>query len=427
MIHEPEFIRGNQKNYIKIACNEEIFEGYEYQMCRHNVLKSILDFHERSQNGEHYIYYEISGMQSFDVFLQTQKLKRSFAEMFIKAIVRLCKELSEYALDTSCVVFAPKFVMVDSDGKDVKFIYSFHTEETGNEGIERLLECCIEYLDYKDEELTLQFYKIYERLLGQQEKFVLYKEMEEILSVFLEEEQQECHIEEIDVVRAVDPFCETGSEVSAPKIPGREESEIISVKSKIADNEFRNLKKSILLLFVIDLVSFFVWRPLNLLKIFFLVAVGGVLFALNIHIYRKEKLLKKVKEKQQKAEEYKEEYEQFRKNFCIDDDGRTQIINIKDSERFLYGVQNAEPQCIYFSDTKRIIGKDSSRVQICILQGSVSRAHALIFRDGNDYKVEDLNSTNGTWVNGEPLLPRNPRVLKEGDRVRFAEVEYIFR
>ena len=122
-----------------------------------------------------------------------------------------------------------------------------------------------------------------------------------------------------------------------------------------------------------------------------------------------------------------ERVREYFKNFGIDNNDGTQIITIRDTERFLYSVQNIEPQYIYFSDTKKIVGKDAKRVQVCISQGGVSRVHALLLREDSEYMVEDLNSTNGTWVNGKVLIPREPCVLKEGDRVRFAEMEYIFR
>ena len=93
----------------------------------------------------------------------------------------------------------------------------------------------------------------------------------------------------------------------------------------------------------------------------------------------------------------------------------------------MYNVNGNEPKNIYFSSEKRIIGKDESRVQIVIVNEGVSRLHAMIVRDDSGYKVEDLNSTNGTWVNGKQLAPRVPCVLHEGDKVRFAEAEYIFR
>ena len=76
-MNEPEFIRGNQKNYIRVSCDALVTEGYEYQMCNNNELGSLLKFHKRTQNGENYLYYEVSGLQSLDILLQTQKLKRT--------------------------------------------------------------------------------------------------------------------------------------------------------------------------------------------------------------------------------------------------------------------------------------------------------------------------------------------------------------
>jgi hypothetical protein len=48
----------------------------------------------------------------------------------------------------------------------------------------------------------------------------------------------------------------------------------------------------------------------------------------------------------------------------------------------------------------------------------VSRRHARIRRSNGMYSIEDLGSTNGTYVNrGRRLLPGNAEVLKDGDEV----------
>jgi hypothetical protein len=48
----------------------------------------------------------------------------------------------------------------------------------------------------------------------------------------------------------------------------------------------------------------------------------------------------------------------------------------------------------------------------------VSRRHARIKRDNGTYIIEDLGSTNGTYVNrGRRLLPGNTEVLNDGDEV----------
>ena len=48
----------------------------------------------------------------------------------------------------------------------------------------------------------------------------------------------------------------------------------------------------------------------------------------------------------------------------------------------------------------------------------VSRRHARIIRNGASYFIEDLGSTNGTYVNrGRRLLPGNAQPLSDGDEV----------
>ena len=51
----------------------------------------------------------------------------------------------------------------------------------------------------------------------------------------------------------------------------------------------------------------------------------------------------------------------------------------------------------------------------------VSRHHAKIVRQGEDYFIEDLNSKNGTFVNGKMLSYRESVRLKRMDRIIFAD------
>ncbi|NPA06112.1 MAG: FHA domain-containing protein [Chloroflexi bacterium] len=50
----------------------------------------------------------------------------------------------------------------------------------------------------------------------------------------------------------------------------------------------------------------------------------------------------------------------------------------------------------------------------------VSRHHARLFPQEEGWAIEDLGSTNGTWVNSERLRPHEPHPLRPGDRVRFS-------
>lgn len=62
--------------------------------------------------------------------------------------------------------------------------------------------------------------------------------------------------------------------------------------------------------------------------------------------------------------------------------------------------------------------------QVVIDVGAVSRNHAAVARDGNEYYLEDLNSRNGTFLNDEPTKIMGRRLLKPGDVIRVCEVSY---
>lgn len=60
-------------------------------------------------------------------------------------------------------------------------------------------------------------------------------------------------------------------------------------------------------------------------------------------------------------------------------------------------------------------------------EGGVSRRHARIFLDRGQFHIEDLNSTNHTFLNREKLAPRQPYPLHDGDELRFGRVRATFR
>jgi len=59
-------------------------------------------------------------------------------------------------------------------------------------------------------------------------------------------------------------------------------------------------------------------------------------------------------------------------------------------------------------------------------EGGVSRRHARIFAQGNQLFVEDLNSTNYTYVNQQKLTPGQPHPLKDGDEIRLGKVRLTY-
>ena len=66
-------------------------------------------------------------------------------------------------------------------------------------------------------------------------------------------------------------------------------------------------------------------------------------------------------------------------------------------------------------------------VEVKIDDEGLSRRHFMIFRDGESYFLRDLNSRNGTWVDGERAIvtrvSHDSRILAGRTEFRFSEDE----
>jgi pSer/pThr/pTyr-binding forkhead associated (FHA) protein len=62
----------------------------------------------------------------------------------------------------------------------------------------------------------------------------------------------------------------------------------------------------------------------------------------------------------------------------------------------------------------------TDETSICIRDGNISKRHGILVRDGDDYQLHDFKSTNGTFVNGEPIMAVK---LKDGASIRLGPVE----
>jgi pSer/pThr/pTyr-binding forkhead associated (FHA) protein len=56
------------------------------------------------------------------------------------------------------------------------------------------------------------------------------------------------------------------------------------------------------------------------------------------------------------------------------------------------------------------------------MEKGVSRKHAVIHHSGSEYTVEDMGSTNGTFLNKKKVQPHAPETIKPGDEIRFGKL-----
>ncbi|MBC6905966.1 FHA domain-containing protein [Saccharophagus sp. K07] len=65
-------------------------------------------------------------------------------------------------------------------------------------------------------------------------------------------------------------------------------------------------------------------------------------------------------------------------------------------------INNSELHRYNFTETEILIGR-SSECDVLLDNAGISRTHAKILRQGNEVKLIDLNSGNGTFLNGQSI------------------------
>jgi len=82
-----------------------------------------------------------------------------------------------------------------------------------------------------------------------------------------------------------------------------------------------------------------------------------------------------------------------------------------------------DPGMIYDLDGDIVLGR-GELAEIRLEDPFASSRHARVYEQGNIVVIEDLGSTNGTYLNEELL--ETPRPLHPGDRVRIGDSEFAF-
>ena len=111
------------------------------------------------------------------------------------------------------------------------------------------------------------------------------------------------------------------------------------------------------------------------------------------------------------------------------EDGETRCLTQEEFEDPLYlaSLEPGQYPDIILSQFPAVLGKKRDQVDIWLGSESVSRIHAKLEKREGSFYITDLNSMNGTFVNGERLRPREQREIRRGDGIFLATLRYRVR
>ena len=102
-------------------------------------------------------------------------------------------------------------------------------------------------------------------------------------------------------------------------------------------------------------------------------------------------------------------------------DGNQIIIHIRDTQKPLI-ISPGNEFLIGRRDESSGITPDLDLTDYGALDKGVSRVHSALRRGEDVLSIVDLDSANGTFLNGQRLSSHQPRLLRDGDEIRLGKL-----
>ena len=464
-----EYKRDLQHNYMILPLTGEKEENnYQLRMAENNQIKGLLPLHTLRLDGVLQIHYEITSRKPLDMIYEKKKMKYEDILSLLSLIKEALDGVQKYLLNASMLLFDPQFIYMDSAQEGIQLCFYPGEEETAP--IHLLAEFILRKLDHEDRQAVMLGYRFYQA--STENNFSLPLLIRDVLNELREEEQKEQEKEQWREIRSKEMMPDLADELSLdgsfeedkPAQKKRRERKRQSTekrndrrKAKTEDKTLDSSPKRknnfpiALLTFIINFLSFLICILLYYFSYISLITAGGIFFALLALSVLLTLLIQKRTGKSTKkawADPDEEEYLKLQaqmydltpepplkreKEEAADDEEaeETQFLfqNEASEEASAYGLKLISRDGRYpdliLNRERMIIGKKLGDADLVLEEKSISRLHAAAEIQDEKVYIQDLNSKNGTFLNGERLMIREKKQLRPGDNVRFAEIEFI--
>ena len=387
---EYAYQRGEEGSFLVIKEAQRQTEGFEVKMLGRAKLNKFLKRSVLEYDDGFRIRYEISGMQSAEKFYEERAIGRRELFQLLWEIERAKKECQRFLLSEKHFFFRPAFAYLNFKNDRYRFVYLPEEETEFSEEMMEMAEFILEKLDHQDEAAVEIAYELYER--AGEENFLLRQFLEEA-------ERKESGKEE-----EKEAFAEAGQNGWEKKYVEIEEEEPLTElqRMQFSDPEEEGEEER----------------------------KGGLLSALLKGFFGRKK---KGREEEKKEEEENSFGEELTEGFAAEDtvwlDQLPEPVRENSREEIigeLLPLGEASERILLTKDFI-LIGKAEGYADAVIRDETVSRIHAEILREKEEYYIEDCNSKNGTRLDGVLLQPNERKKLEKGMKIGFGQSLFLFR
>lgn len=387
---------------------------YRTRMVCNNNIPGFNKASIKQFNNEIIIYYDISGKMSMINEYAVTKMRANDIRNYIMGIQRMQESVKQYMLDLNKVILDLDFVYIKKNDRLPQFCYYPQKEESFYKSLQKVFDKMIEVADHSDRETVIVSYGLQQLRIGESNIT-----LNEIIQFLNESRQQENEIED-----NVDKYNTMGNNISEylcdEEMGYREEDNHTSVSMMQRIKETISGSKTK----IIDDYEKSIWNengPIWSFKRIFnkmknkYKTEQEIVAANQVRSVRMHDNIRVEKNKEQKQKDNSKEYDatELLRNESIQ---CGIVLKCTDIER---------AQTIVPNDFPCILGKSKKSADYIIEDKTISRVHVRIHEEETGYYIEDLNSTNGTYVNNEKLAVHELKKINIGDIIRLAEIEYL--
>lgn len=432
------YIQDGGKNYLK---SEEISEvNYITGMLIHNDIPTFAPAMFKSLNSENYICYSMNGLIPISQSFEMNKLTADRAESFIRSIIRLYKSMEEFMLPFDRVIVDETYIYESYNKKnEFYWIYgNYPTECSFTSLFERLLD----RVEYRDDRAVKMIYSMYQaakdseeilnRETGGSSILKIKEKAEEILSApyqsldtrareLIRIENEKANFEaknqiknDEDKNRVFDGLTDNCNSM-ARRYREAENSKMKRYAEKTTERKTekknKNKKLSTATDKKFDMKSKLkkVWKYLNS-------DIGSKpvdedeKFAVV-----EEEPSYNVKEVHSRAVTKREAAE-----------NSTTLLTGAMIGNGVYCLKSEDlnENNILLTEFPFFIGKSEEKTNHRIEDSTVSRFHARVDKENDELWLTDLNSTNGTFLNGIRMIPYDRIRVSRGDSIVISRKRY---
>lgn len=404
-------------NYILIEIPKgEDTNQYSYRMLERNHITGVLNCREQMEDGKSYWYADISKKRNLVQEFQDKELQLEDMIAIFQQITPIVEELRNYLLNEKMAVMNPEYIYKDLENDNLAILILPWIQEENT--IHKLAEFFLEKMNHRDENGVNASYLFYRQQSQEQflwHSFLPVLEKESILKrqkrkVRDSLESVKCNINDENIAEVW----------NGKNVKNTEELSLEKKEEEVPDKNIKKGKRTAVIITLLTAILFFILSILpnvNYAMRISVLSLSVLFFILFLCLILSKR--KKAEKKQIYMEEdtiIKHETDIGMKETVFFNACEEECLKLKWKEK-------GRQKQFVLKKFPCTVGKMKEEVSVVISDLSVSRIHCRFIEKDNKVCVMDLNSTNGTFLNGLPIKNGEILEIEKNDEIHIGKVK----